>query len=53
MPALKQVSRLLAGQVAFVGLDTQDQQPARSCARSLRHNSARLSRAGNAGFIEV
>jgi len=28
MPALEQVSRMLAGQVAFVGLDTQDQQAA-------------------------
>lgn len=37
MPALEQVSRLLAGQVAFVGLDTQDQQAAGlSFARSVR-----------------
>ncbi len=28
MPALQQVSRLLAGRVAFVGLDTQDQRSA-------------------------
>lgn len=37
MPALEQVSRLLAGQVVFVGLDTQDQQAAGlSFARSER-----------------
>lgn len=37
MPALEQVSRLLAGQVAFAGLDTQDQQAAGlSFARSVR-----------------